>query len=58
VDWNKAKEWEQVTVKVTAQYDCSLFMGSFLCGTDEVADISSSSTLNYQEGPTRSQQGK
>ena len=43
--------FEPTKVSVTAQYDCSLFLGSFLCGSDEIARISSSATLAYQEGP-------
>ena len=57
VDWNQAREWEKVTVTLRAPFDCSLFMGSFLCGADAVAEISAASTLNHQQGPVRSQQG-
>jgi hypothetical protein len=58
VEWNDAKEWEQVTVKVKASFDCNMFLGSFLCGIDGLTVISSSSTLNNQQGLVRTQAGK
>jgi hypothetical protein len=59
VDWKPAKDWEQVTVNVRATFDCALFLGSkYVCGLDGVAQIQASSTLNYQQGLTRTQAGK
>jgi hypothetical protein len=57
IDWNKAKQWEKVKLELKAQYDCSLFWGALICGLDGVAEIAATSTLNHQEGLTRSQAG-
>lgn len=49
------RDFEPLTVTVRAHYDCSQFIGSFVCGTDEIADMSSSAVLPYQEGPVEQQ---
>jgi Flp pilus assembly protein TadG len=48
------KEYAPTTVTVRAKYDCSSFLGAFLCrlvsGQANVVPLSAAATLAYQEG--------